>query len=135
MRILLKLFFIFLFFIFHQIYATQIEVLKVYDGDTILAKIENNIFRIRLVDIDCFEGTLGDRANYQARKFKLTPDEIVKGGNIAGDILKEELKNKTVAFEFYGIDKYHRALGILFANNENINQKMLSTPYCYPYKK
>jgi len=134
-----KIFLIFLL-LFASCFAsnkTPITVLKVYDGDTILAQIKqsNSIFRIRLIDIDCFEGTLGDRANYQAKKFNLTPDEIVKGGNIAGDILREELKNKKVYFEFMGIDKYNRALGTLYVQKENINKKMLKTPYCAPYVK
>lgn len=133
-----KIFLIFLL-LFTFAYAndkTPITVLKVYDGDSILAKIEqsNSVFRIRLIDIDCFEGTLGARANCQAKKFNLTPDEIVKGGNIAGEILKQELKDKKIYFEFLGIDKYNRVLGIIYADKENINQKMLKTNYCAPYK-
>lgn len=113
----------------------EIEVLKVYDGDTILARIEksNSIFRIRLIDIDCFEGTYGDRAKYQAKKYNLSEDEIVKGGNLAGDFLRNELKDNKIYFEFMGIDKYHRALGTLYSKNININKKMLQNPYCKPY--
>ena len=57
---------------------TKIEVLKVYDGDSILAKIENNIFRIRLIDIDCFEGTLNYRVSKQAKEHKLSVNEVVE---------------------------------------------------------
>lgn len=115
---------------------TPITVLKVYDGDSILARIEksHSVFRIRLIDIDCFEGTYGDRAKYQARKYNLSEEEVVKGGNLAGDILRKELENnKKVYFEFQGIDKYNRALGTIYVGKENINQKMLKNPYCKVY--
>ena len=116
---------------------SKIDVLKVYDGDSILARIEENIFRIRLIDIDCFEGTASDRAKWQARKYKLSVDEIVDGGNIAGEILTQTLKDKEVYFEFQGVDKYSRALGTLYVDKVNVNKEMLKNPYCkaYDYKK
>lgn len=133
-----KLFFIiFLLFLFvaPSFAKTKIEVLKIYDGDTILAKIDSNIFRIRLIDIDCFEGTKSERAKWQAKKFKMSLDEIVEGGNIAGQILSQKLENKSVSFEFRGIDKYNRVLGYIYIDNRNINKEMLETPYCKVYKK
>ena len=113
---------------------TKIEVLKVYDGDSILAKIDNNVFRIRLIDIDCYEGAISDRAKWQAKKFKKTVEEIVNGGNIAKDILEEKLKNNEVYFFFKGIDKYNRALGYLYIEKRNINNEMAQTKYCTFWK-
>lgn len=113
----------------------EIEVLKVYDGDSILAKIEDNIFRIRLYGIDCFEGAKSDRARWQAKKYNLTLQEIINSGNLAGEILKEKLKNKKVYFDFKGVDKYSRALGNLYVDNVSIEDEMLKTPYCFDYKK
>ena len=132
-----NLFFVLFFLLITQIsYAKQeIEVLKVYDGDSILAKIDDNIFRIRLYGIDCFEGAKSDRAKWQAKKYKLSVEEIINGGNIAGEILKEKLKNKKVMFDFKGIDKYSRALGNLYVDNVSIEDEMLKTPYCFIYKK
>lgn len=133
-----KLFFIILlllFFVAPSFAKTKIEVLKIYDGDTILAKIDSNIFRIRLIDIDCFEGAKSERAKWQAKKFKMSLDEIVEGGNIAGQTLSQKLENKSVSFEFRGIDKYNRALGYVYIDNRNINKEMLETPYCKAYKK
>ena len=87
------LFFLLLFsFVTPAFSSTKINVIKVYDGDTILAQIEDNIFRIRLINIDCFEGTKSDRAKWQARKYKISLDELIEGGNIAGDILAQKLK-------------------------------------------
>ena len=131
MKILLKMFFIFLFFTFSSINATQIEVLKVYDGDTILAEIQNNIFRIRLVDIDCFEGTANYRVPRQSKEHKITENEVVEKGNLAGRILEDKLKSNEIYFEFKGIDKYNRALGYLFIGKRNINKEMLKTGYCF----
>ena len=113
---------------------TKIDVLKVYDGDSILAKINDNIFRIRLIDIDCFEGTDSNRAKWQAKKFKKSLNEIVAGGNLARNILENKLKNKEVYFSFQGIDKYNRALGYLYTDNRNINDEMAQTNYCTYWK-
>ncbi len=114
---------------------TEITVLKVYDGDSILARIEESgsVFRIRLIDIDCFEGKKSARSKHQAKKFNKNEDEIIDGGNLAGNYLKEILENKKVEFDFQGIDKYNRALGVLYADGENINQKMLKNPYCVAF--
>ena len=113
---------------------TKINVIKVYDGDSILARVDDNIFRIRLIGIDCFEGTTSSRAKWQARKYKMSLDKIIEGGNIAGEILADKLQNKEVSFEFKGIDKYNRALGTLYIENRNINQEMLKTNYCNVFK-
>ena len=96
---------------------------------------DNNIFRIRLVDIDCFEGAKSNRAIWQSQKFNISLNDIIKGGNLAGSILEQKLKDKEVYFEFRGIDKYNRALGVLYVDNRNINQDMLETKYCNLYKK
>ena len=47
----------------------------------------------------------------------------------------QELKDKQITFEFKGIDKYNRALGYIYANNKNVNKRMLTTSYCHPYEK
>ena len=113
---------------------TKIDILTVYDGDTVLARIDDNTFRIRLIGIDCFEGTASDRAKWQAKKYNMALSEVVSYGNFAGDILKGRLNNKDVYFSFKGIDKYNRALGILYVDNVNINDELVKTPYCMPYK-
>lgn len=118
---------------FYAFANTKIEVLKIYDGDSILAKIDRNVFRIRLIDIDCFEGSFNQRVEKQAKEHKLSREEVIKYGNIAGNILREKLKNAEVYFEFRGIDKYNRALGYLYIKNRNINKEMLKTNYCFKY--
>ena len=48
----------------------------------------------------------------------------------------KELKNnaKDISFEFSGIDKYSRVLGILYFDDTNINQKLINEKYCKVYK-
>lgn len=121
--------------IFPAIANTKIKVLKVYDGDSILAQINDNIFRIRLIGIDCFEGTPNKRAQLQAKNHNLSLEQINQKGNIAKDILTSKLKNKNITFEFRGIDSYNRALGVIYDGKININEEMLKTPYCVMYKK
>ena len=112
---------------------SKVEILKVYDGDTVLARIDDNTFRIRLIGIDCFEGTTSDRAKKKKKKYNMTLIEVVSYGNFAGDILKGKLNNKEAYFSFKGIDKYNRALGILYVDGVNINEELLKTPYCKVY--
>ena len=122
-------------FLFSPVMAkTKVNVLKVYDGDSILASIDENIFRIRMIDIDCFEGSKNSHAKIQSQKYKISVDEVVKNGNLAGDILRKRLDNNSVYFEFKGVDKYSRALGYLFVGKKNINDEMLKTGYCFSYK-
>ena len=131
-----KILFIFCILFFVPVFAhTKIDVLKVYDGDSILAQIDNNIFRIRLIDIDCFEGALSNRAKWQAKKHKMPVEKIIEGGNLAGEILSKKLEKQDVYFEFMGIDKYSRALGVLYVDERNINKEMLELPYCEVYRK
>ena len=131
-----KILFLLILMVFVSVPAfakTKVEILKVYDGDTVLAKISDNTFRIRLIGIDCFEGAVSDRAKWQAKKYNMSLNDVVSYGNFAGDILKGKLNKKDVYFAFRGIDKYNRALGILYVNDVNINEELLKTPYCKPY--
>ncbi|MBE7707687.1 MAG: thermonuclease family protein [Cyanobacteria bacterium SIG27] len=41
---------------------------------------------------------------------------------------------QTASFEFRGIDKYSRVLGILYFDDTNINQKLIDEKYCKVYK-
>lgn len=133
MKRLLIILMVLMFGIMPSFAKSKVEIVKVYDGDTVLAKISDNTFRIRLIGIDCFEGTSSDRAKWQARKYDMTPDKVISYGNFAKDILKGRLSGKEVYFSFKGIDKYNRALGILYVDNVNINEELLKTPYCNPY--
>lgn len=116
-----------------------ITITKIIDGDTVRVKMESgNKFALRLAGIDCYETYLSHRAKSQAYDEKLDVDKVIKKGMSAKEYLKE-LKNNTkdISFEFSGIDKYSRVLGILYFDNININQKLINEKYCkvYEYKE
>ncbi|MBR2069067.1 MAG: thermonuclease family protein [Candidatus Gastranaerophilales bacterium] len=115
--------------------GVRVDIVKVVDGDTVVASIDDNQFKIRLKDIDCYEGTINERAQWQAKKFHLNIEDITAGGELAKQAIETELKDKQITFEFKGIDKYNRALGYIYANNKNVNKRMLTTSYCHPYEK
>ena len=134
-NIILILFLCIIFPVQNEAQNGKIELVKVIDGDTIAAKIDDNIFKIRIFDIDCFEKSVGEHAQRQAKSFNKTQEEIVEGGLRAGEILERELKNKKLTFDFRGIDKYHRALGYIYADGQNISEIMLNSGYCFKYHK
>ena len=116
-----------------------ITITKITDGDTVGVKMDNgNKFALRLAGIDCYETYLSHRAKSQAYDEKLNVNEIIKKGLVAKKYLSE-LKNNAndVAFEFRGIDKYSRVLGVLYFDDININQKLVDEKYCkvYEYKE
>ena len=51
---------------------TPVRIVKILDGDTVRAKINDNIFSIRLIGIDCYETTPNNRAYKQAYNNNLT---------------------------------------------------------------
>lgn len=116
-----------------------ITIIKITDGDTVQVKLQSgNKFALRLIGIDCYETYLSHRAKSQAYDEKLNVNEIIKKGLVAKKYLSE-LKNNAndVAFEFRGIDKYSRVLGVLYFDDININQKLVDEKYCkvYEYKE
>ena len=113
---------------------TPVRIIKILDGDTVRAKINDNIFSIRLIEIDCYETTPNNRAYRQAYNNNLTIDEVIKNGKFSKKYLINLYKNSNVqTFEFMGLDYYKRPLGVLYFDNVNINQKMLNHGGCLKF--
>lgn len=114
----------------------SVKLLKIYDGDTVLLKINENSFSARLYGIDCFETSKINRAYKQAYENKIDVNEVIKNGKSSKKYLEKLYRQnkKNIYFEFIGIDKYSRALGILYFNNININQDLVKNGGCYNYK-
>ena len=113
---------------------TPVRIVKILDGDTVRAKINDNIFSIRLIGIDCYETTPNNRAYKQAYNNNLTIDEVIKNGKFSKKYLINLYKNSNVqTFEFMGLDYYKRPLGVLYFDNVNINQKMLNHGGCLKF--
>ncbi len=114
----------------------KIEIIKVYDGDTVRAKTtENKEISIRLIGIDCFEVSLIDRAYKQAYLENLSIEEVLKRGIESKKILHDFFKtnNNDIFLESHGLDKYGRTLGILYSGNMNINKYMKCKGKCPKY--
>ena len=113
---------------------TPVKIVKILDGDTVRAKINDNIFSIRLIGIDCYETTPNNRAYRQAYNNNLTIDEVIKNGKFSKKYLINLYKKSNVqTFEFMGLDYYKRPLGVLYFDNVNINQKMLNHGGCLKF--
>jgi len=132
----MKVFLIFLLFINLVCFAkTKIEIIEIYDGDTILAKINKEKFSMRLIGVDCFETSPINRAYMQAYKNNIKIDEVLKQGNIAKEYLINLYKkhSKNIFMYFYGIDKYSRVLGVLYFGNLNVNHELINKNICQQY--
>lgn len=113
---------------------TPVRIVKILDGDTVRAKINDNIFSIRLIGIDCYETTPNNRAYRQAYNNNLTIDEVIKNGKFSKKYLINLYKKSNVqTFEFMGLDYYKRPLGVLYFDDVNINQKMLNHGGCLKF--
>ena len=118
----------------YAVSKTPVKIVKILDGDTIRAKINDNIFSIRLIGIDCYETTPNNRAYKQAYNNNLTIDEVIKNGKFSKKYLINLYKNSNVqTFEFMGLDYYKRPLGVLYFDDVNINQKMLNHGGCLKF--
>ena len=54
---------------------TPVRIVKILDGDTVRAKINDNIFSIRLIGIDCYETTPNKiKSYYEDVRFKNDSD-------------------------------------------------------------
>lgn len=131
----MKLQLIILALLFSSCFAkTKIELLEIYDGDTIKAKIDKEIFALRLKGLDCYETSTINRAYKQAYENNLKIEDVINKGNSAKEYLIN-LYNKTsvVYFDFQGVDKHSRALGVLYFDKLNVNKELINNHICKKY--
>ena len=65
---------------------TKIELVEIYDGDTIKAKINKEEFSLRLIGVDCFETSTINRTYKQAYENNLKIQDVIKQGENAKNI-------------------------------------------------
>lgn len=115
-----------------------IEITKIYDGDTVEAKIDKNKpFKIRLIDIDCYETSKIHRAYKQAYCNHKSIDDVIAAGLDSKKYLQnlyDNNKSNGTYLEFKGIDIYGRALGILYFDTLNVNENLKNSGGCLNYK-
>ncbi|WP_101690765.1 thermonuclease family protein [Dysgonomonas massiliensis] len=92
------------------------KIVRVSDGDTIvLLDSTNTQHRIRLDGIDC-------------------PEKGQPFGRKATDFLKELTTGKTIIVEWEKKDRYNRILGVVYADNINVNKELLKNGLAWHYK-
>ena len=116
----LRLFLIILIALFSLSAQAEIirgQVIKVADGDTLtLLGDSNKKIRIRLAGID-------------------TPERKQPFGNSAKKILAKLVFQKKILIETQTKDRYGRTVGVIFLDNQNINNELVRQGMAWVYKK
>jgi micrococcal nuclease len=98
-------------------YADEIGIItKIIDGDTLYLNSNGEEIKIRLQYIDA-------------------PELNQSFGKESQLILESLVLNKLIIFKGSKKDRYHRLLGILFLNDEDINLHMIKIGAAWHYKK
>mgnify|MGYP001091393059 CR=1 FL=1 len=113
-----------------------VKLIKIKDGDTVDVQIDKNTFPVRLIGIDCYETSKSHRAYRQAYENHLSIDEVILRGKHSTDYLEnlyKANKNKQVYIDFKGVDRYGRALGVIYFGKHNVNYDLQKNGACMIY--
>ncbi|MBR2137048.1 MAG: hypothetical protein IJ852_03700 [Alphaproteobacteria bacterium] len=77
----------------HEFVAT---IIKIHDGDTLTALVNNENTKIRLLDVDCYETGKNSNTKFQQKYYGLSVDEVLEKGKQSRKILKKQI-NKIVS--------------------------------------
>lgn len=112
----------------------NIILTKITDGDTIKALVNGEEESIRFLDIDCYEKEKNPRCIKQSEYYHLSIGAVIQKGINAKRILEDKLKGKKeLTLKWQKRDKYNRILGLIYLDNENINEYMLKFGGCEKY--
>ena len=121
----------------HEFVAT---IIKINDGNTITALVNNETTKIRLLDVDCYETKKNVRAKFQQKYYELSVDEVLEKGKQSRKILKKILKDhRYIRVEWEKRDSFGRILGNVYLDDIksagviNVNRYMLETGGCNKY--
>lgn len=121
----------------HEFVAT---IIKINDGDTITALVNNETTKIRMLDVDCYETKKNARAKFQQKYYGLSVDEVLEKGKQSRKILKKILKDhRYIRIEWKKRDSFGRILGKVYLDDIksagliDVNQYMLDTGGCNKY--
>jgi len=121
----------------HEFVAT---IIKINDGDTLTALVNNEKTKIRLLDVDCYETKKNKRAKFQQKYYGLSVDEVLEKGKQSRKILKKLLKDhRYIRVEWEKRDSFGRILGKVYLDDIksvgviDVNQYMLKTGGCNKY--
>lgn len=121
----------------HEFVAT---IIKINDGDTLTALVNNENTKIRLLDVDCYETGKNSNTKFQQKYYGLSVDEVLEKGKQSRKILKKLLKDhRYIRVEWDKRDSFGRILGKVYLDDIksvsviDVNQYMLKTGGCNKY--
>ena len=95
-------------------YLESLKIKKVVDGDTVHVFYQDEIYKIRLTEIDA-------------------PERDQPYGSNSTEYLKNLLKEGMVDVDISGTDRYGRKLGRLYWQGMDINRELVSAGYAWVY--
>ena len=121
----------------HEFVAT---IIKINDGDTLTALVNNENTKIRLLDVDCYETGKNSNTKFQQKYYGLSVDEVLEKGKQSRKILKKLLKDhRYIRVEWDKRDSFGRILGKVYLDDMksngiiDVNQYMLESGGCNKY--
>lgn len=121
----------------HEFVAT---IIRINDGDTLTALVNNETTKIRLLDVDCYETKKNARAKFQQKYYGLSYDKVLEKGKQSRKILKKLLKDhRYIRVEWEKRDSFGRILGKVYLDDIksngiiDVNQYMLESGGCNKY--
>ena len=121
----------------HEFVAT---IIKLNDGDTLSAFVNNENTKIRLLDVDCYETKKNARAKFQQKYYGLSYEEMLEKGKQSRKILKKLLKDhRYIRVKWEKRDSFGRILGNVYLDDIksvgviDVNHYMLETGGCNKY--
>ena len=100
--------------VFYAEYLESLKIKKVVDGDTVHVFYQDEVYKIRLTEIDA-------------------PERDQPYGNNSTEYLKSLLKEGKVDVDISGTDRYGRKLGRLYWQGMDINRELVSAGYAWVY--
>ncbi len=95
-------------------YLDNLKIKKIVDGDTVHVFFKDQIYKVRLTEIDA-------------------PERDQPFGSDSTNFLKQLLKDRRVDIDISGTDKYGRKLGRLYWRGKDINRELVSAGYAWVY--
>ena len=97
-------------------YLESLKIKKVVDGDTVHVFYQDEVYKIRLTEIDA-------------------PERDQPYGSNSTEYLKSLLKEGMVDVDISGTDRYGRKLGRLYWRGKDINRELVSAGYAWVYNQ
>ena len=128
--------------LFQPLFGRGYKVLRIVDGDTFdidincNGKIDKNE-RVRLLGIDCFESTINEKLQRQARRWNLSLAEAHKKGIEATNFARKHLLKQFVELEYSGKRKGYFGRILAYVNNggEDFASLLLENKLAFVYNK